>query len=98
MRRVTIIFGLLAGVIISIFLVIIMALCESGRINFDNSDLIAFGGRHAVAHTYVLHRAANLGYHPLLFKVARQISRAALTWYSFQIQRHHVLSVTNVER
>ena len=43
MRKVTLIFGLLAGVTVSIFLVIIMALCENGTINFDNSDLIGYG-------------------------------------------------------
>ena len=43
MRKVILIFGLLAGVIVSIFLVIIMALCENDTINLDNSDLIGYG-------------------------------------------------------
>jgi hypothetical protein len=43
MRRVTVVFGLLAGVIISIFLVVIMALCDDGTIDFDNSELIGYG-------------------------------------------------------
>ena len=43
MRKVALIFGLLAGVTLSIFLVIIMALCEKGMVNFDNSELIGYG-------------------------------------------------------
>ncbi len=43
MRKVTLIFGLLAGVIVSVFMVIIMGLCKSGTINFDNSDFIGYG-------------------------------------------------------
>jgi hypothetical protein len=43
MRKVTLTFGLLAGVIVSVFMVIIMGLCESGTINFDNSDFIGYG-------------------------------------------------------
>jgi hypothetical protein len=43
MRKVTLIFGLLAGVIISIFSFIIMGLCENGTISFDNSDVIGYG-------------------------------------------------------
>ena len=43
MRKVTLTFGLLAGVIVSIFMVIIVALCENGKINLDNSDLIGYG-------------------------------------------------------
>jgi len=43
MRKITLIFGLLAGVILSVFFVISMALCENGTINFDNSDLIGYG-------------------------------------------------------
>lgn len=43
MRKVTLIFGLLAGVIVSVFMVIIMGLCENGKISFDNSDFIGYG-------------------------------------------------------
>jgi len=43
MRKVTLIFGLLAGVIVSVFMVVIMTLCENGTINLDNSDLIGYG-------------------------------------------------------
>jgi ABC-type sugar transport system permease subunit len=43
MRKVTLIFGLLAGVIVSVFMVIIMKLCENGTISFDNSDFIGYG-------------------------------------------------------
>lgn len=43
MRKITLIFGLLAGVIVSIFLAVIMALCENGAVNVDNSDLIGYG-------------------------------------------------------
>jgi len=43
MRKVTLVFGLLAGVVVSVFMVIIMKLCESGTINFDSSDFIGFG-------------------------------------------------------
>ncbi len=43
MRKVTLTFGLLAGGIVSVFMVIIMGLCESGTINFDNSDFIGYG-------------------------------------------------------
>lgn len=43
MQKVTIIFGLLAGVIVSVFMVIIMALCENGTINPDNSNFIGYG-------------------------------------------------------
>jgi hypothetical protein len=44
MRKVTLIFGLIAGVIVSIFMVITVKLCESGAVNFDNSDFIGYGG------------------------------------------------------
>jgi len=43
MRKVTLTFGLLTGVIISVFGFIIMAMCENGAINFDSSDLIGYG-------------------------------------------------------
>ncbi len=43
MRKVTLTFGLLAGVIVSVFMVIIMGLCENGTINFDNGDVIGYG-------------------------------------------------------
>jgi len=43
MRKVILIFGLLAGVIVSVFMVSIMALCENGTINFDNGDFISYG-------------------------------------------------------
>ncbi|MCI0697625.1 DUF4199 domain-containing protein [candidate division KSB1 bacterium] len=43
MRKVTLTFGLLAGVIVSVFMVIIMGLCKNGTINFDNSDFIGYG-------------------------------------------------------
>ena len=44
MRKVTIVFGLLAGVIVSIFLVITMTLCEKGAIDLDSSDIVGYGG------------------------------------------------------
>jgi hypothetical protein len=43
MHKVTLTFGLLAGVIVSVFMVIIMGLCKNGTINFDNSDFIGYG-------------------------------------------------------
>ena len=43
MRKVTLIFGLLAGVIVSVFMVVIVRLCENGKINLDNSDFIGYG-------------------------------------------------------
>src|SRR5574341_198571 len=43
MRKVTLTFGLLAGVIVSVFMVIIMGLCENGKINLDKSDFIGYG-------------------------------------------------------
>jgi hypothetical protein len=43
MRKVTIIFGLIAGVTVSIFSFFIMALCENGTITFDKSDFIGYG-------------------------------------------------------
>ena len=43
MRKVTLTFGLLAGVLVSVFSVVIISLCENGRINLDNSDLIGYG-------------------------------------------------------
>jgi hypothetical protein len=43
MRKVTLTFGLLAGVVASVFMVVIMRLCKSGTINFDNSDFIGYG-------------------------------------------------------
>jgi hypothetical protein len=43
MRKVTLTFGLLAGVIVSVFMVIIMAMCENGTINLDISDFIGYG-------------------------------------------------------
>jgi Protein of unknown function (DUF4199) len=43
MRKVTIIFGLIAGVTICIFSFFIMALCENGTITFDKSDFIGYG-------------------------------------------------------
>ncbi len=43
MQKVTIIFGLLAGVIVSVFMVIIMTLCGNGMIDLDNSNLIGYG-------------------------------------------------------
>lgn len=43
MRKVTLIFGLLSGVIVSVFMAIIMGLCENGKISFDNSDFIGYG-------------------------------------------------------
>jgi hypothetical protein len=44
MRKVTLTFGLLAGVIVSIFMVITMKMCVNGVITFDNSDFIGYGG------------------------------------------------------
>ncbi len=43
MRRVTLIFGLLAGAIISVFLVIGIALWENGVMTFDISELVGYG-------------------------------------------------------
>jgi len=43
MRKVALTFGLLAGVIVSVFSFIIMGLCENGTITFDNSDVIGYG-------------------------------------------------------
>ncbi len=43
MRKVTLAFGLLAGVIVSVFMVITTKLCESGAINFDKSNFIGYG-------------------------------------------------------
>lgn len=43
MRKVTLTFGLLAGVIVSIFMVSIVRLCENGTITFDTSDFIGYG-------------------------------------------------------
>jgi hypothetical protein len=43
MRKVILVFGLIAGVIVSVFMVIIMGMCESGTINFDTSDFIGYG-------------------------------------------------------
>jgi len=42
MRKVTLTFGLIAGVIVSVFFVIGVSLCESGKINLDNSDLLGY--------------------------------------------------------
>jgi hypothetical protein len=43
MRKVILLFGLLAGIIVSVFMVIIMAMCENGTINFDNGDFLSYG-------------------------------------------------------
>jgi hypothetical protein len=43
MRKIALTFGLLAGVIVSIFMVITVKMCASGTINFDNSDFIGYG-------------------------------------------------------
>ena len=43
MQKVILIFGLIAGVIVSVFMVIIMGMCESGTINLDTSDFIGYG-------------------------------------------------------
>jgi hypothetical protein len=43
MRKVTLIFGLLAGIIVSVFGLVIMSMCESGAITFDTSDYIGYG-------------------------------------------------------
>jgi hypothetical protein len=43
MRKVTLTYGLLAGTIISIFMLFSMVLWENGAINFDNSALIGYG-------------------------------------------------------
>jgi len=42
-QKITLIFGLLAGVIVSVFMVITVRLCENGVITFDNSDVIGYG-------------------------------------------------------
>ena len=43
MRKVVLIFGLLAGVIVSIFMVFIVKLCENGTLSLDNSDIVGYG-------------------------------------------------------
>jgi hypothetical protein len=43
MRKIALTFGLLAGVVVSVFSFIIMGLCENGTITFDNSDVIGYG-------------------------------------------------------
>ncbi|MDZ7343233.1 MAG: DUF4199 domain-containing protein, partial [candidate division KSB1 bacterium] len=43
MRKVTLTYGLLAGVIISVLMVLGLALWEKGAIDFDNSELIGYG-------------------------------------------------------
>jgi hypothetical protein len=43
MRRVALVFGVLAGVIISILLIVNMRLCIEGTINFDNSEITGYG-------------------------------------------------------
>jgi hypothetical protein len=43
MRKVTFIFGLLAGVIVSVFMVIITGMCANGTISLDSSDFIGYG-------------------------------------------------------
>src|SRR5574341_1405466 len=43
MRKVTLTFGFLAGVIVSVLAVIILTLCENGAINFDNGDFLTYG-------------------------------------------------------
>ena len=42
MRKVTIVFGLLAGIILSVFFVIGMQLYEGGMVDFANSDLLGY--------------------------------------------------------
>ncbi len=44
MRKIILIFGLLAGVVVSAFMVVTVRLCENGVITFDNSDFIGYGG------------------------------------------------------
>ncbi len=44
MRKITLIFGVLAGIIVSVFMVVTVRLCENGVITFDNSDFIGYGG------------------------------------------------------
>ena len=43
MRKVTLTFGLLAGVTSSIFSIAIVLMCEKGKVNLDKSDLIGYG-------------------------------------------------------
>jgi len=43
MRKVTLIFGLIAGVIVSVFMVIGVSLCESGKLNLDNGEVLGYG-------------------------------------------------------
>lgn len=43
MRKVTLVFGLLAGAAVSVFGFIIMALCTNGAISLDHSDLLGYG-------------------------------------------------------
>ena len=42
MRRVILIFGLLAGIVVSAFMVIITSMCERDLISFDKSDVIGY--------------------------------------------------------
>jgi len=42
MRKVTLIFGLLAGITSSVFSIIIVMMCERDKLNLDRSDLIGY--------------------------------------------------------
>ena len=44
MKRVTLVFGLLAGVTLALIQAVLISLCEKGSINLDNSDFIGYGG------------------------------------------------------
>lgn len=43
MRKVTLVFGLLAGAAVSVFGFIITALCANGAVSFDHSDFLGYG-------------------------------------------------------
>jgi hypothetical protein len=43
MRKVILLFGLPAGIIVFVFMAIIMAMCENGTIDFDNGDFLSYG-------------------------------------------------------
>lgn len=43
MRKVTLVYGLLAGAIVSLAMVLAMILWKNGAINFDNSEFIGYG-------------------------------------------------------
>lgn len=44
MKKVIFVFGLIAGITVSILNLIIMTLCNSGKINIDHGDIFGYGG------------------------------------------------------